>query len=113
MLVDENRNGPAGLAEDIDRCIEEPLPRVEVLQLLVLRVIPMFPDDQNAVDGELAGPQGQRVLDGWGQPERVPLGESLADVVLGELVDVHAYELKVRVAALKVEVLPLDQPAQD
>ena len=113
MLVDEDGHDPVRAPQHRDRFVEEPLARVEVLPLLVLRIDPMLADDQHAVYRQLAGPQRQRLFDGSAEPEAVPFREIAAHVGLRELIDVETDKLKVRLAAVRVQVLALEQAAQD
>ena len=63
MLVVEDRNGPAVGLENIDHLPEELVTRVERLSFLVARIVAVFTDDQDPVDGELRAPATQGLGD--------------------------------------------------
>ena len=83
MLVVEDGDAAAARLEDLDDLLEELIPRIERLPLVVLRIVPMLADDDDAIDGELRGPQGQRLGDGRHDRHAMPLGPARARSSLG------------------------------
>ncbi len=57
VLVVEDGNAVAALLEDVDDLGEELVPRIERLPLFIARIIAVFADQQDAVDGEFSGSQ--------------------------------------------------------
>ena len=90
VLVAKHRHRPAGLAEDLHDLLEHFVPRVELLAALVVRVVPVFSDQQHAIDGQLVAAERQRLGDGLVQVKLELLGQFLTEVVLADLGDVHA-----------------------
>ena len=86
MLVDEDGARFAALFEDLDDLFEELVARVELLVLFVVRIVAVFADEDDAVDGEFARAERQRVGDGFRDREVVGGGEALADVAGVDLI---------------------------
>ena len=82
MFVDEDGAGAAGAAEDVDHLFKELEAGVEVLLLFVVGVIAVLADEDDAIDGELAGAEGEGAGDVGGEGDVVGGGEALADVAL-------------------------------
>ena len=64
VLIDEDRHGRAGGADDVEHLAKEFAARVELLQFFVEGVFTVLGDQENAVDGELAGAACERIGDG-------------------------------------------------
>ena len=86
MLVDEDRNGSPGCAEDVENLAKISTAGVKLLQSVVERIIAVFRDEQNGVDGELARTQGQGIGNGRAKANAVPRSLGPAQVLQGAAV---------------------------
>ena len=80
MLVDEDRHRAARGPEDVEHLAEVPAPRVELLELLVVGILAVLGDQQDGVDGQLAGAERQGVGDRRAEADPMPLGLGTAQV---------------------------------
>jgi hypothetical protein len=51
--------------EDVHALLEEFVPGIENLPLLVARIRPVLTDQQDGIDGEFIAPASQRFCNGW------------------------------------------------
>ena len=85
MLVIEHGHGPAGLTEGIGNFQEKLKARVELLPFFVEGIIAMLADQEHAIHGQLAGTQGEGVVNFGEDRDAVFFGALPAEVVRGNL----------------------------
>jgi hypothetical protein len=94
MFVVEHRHGAPAVFVDLDNLLEELVARIQRLALFVARVLAVFADQDDAVDGELAAAERQRFGNGWIQLHRRIFGEPrLADIVAADLIDEDRHQI--------------------
>src|SRR5262245_35978369 len=90
MLVNEDGDALARVAEALEDLAEELGPRIELLELLVERIVPVLGDQEGAVHSELPGAKRQGIGDRRTQADAVLLRLGQAEVVGRSLGEVHA-----------------------
>ena len=66
--------------EDVEHFAEVLAPRVELLELLVVGILAVLGDQQDGVDGQLAGAEGQGIGDRRAEADPMPLALAPAQV---------------------------------
>ncbi len=95
VLIVEEGHGFLAPREDIGDGLEETAARIELLALVVVGVIAVLADAQDAVDGQLLAAERQGIGDIVVDFEIVLLGEIAAHVLIGELIDEHRHDAQV------------------
>ena len=92
MLIVEHWDASAALFENVDNLLEELVPRIQRLALLVFRILPVFGDEQHAVYSKVAASQGERFRDRRIDLHRGKLAcPRTTQIVLWLLVDVQRH----------------------
>jgi len=93
MFVEEGGEGAAVLLVGVEDLGEEFVAGVEFLADVVGGEVAVFADEDDAVDGEFVGVEGEGLFDGGEDLEAVAGGEVGAHVAFVDLVDVEGDEL--------------------
>jgi len=76
-------------------------------------IFAVFADDDDAIDGEFAGAEGEGVGDGFCDGEVVGGGETLADIAGVELVHPEGGDLEGRVVVLFVDPIAFEEAGDE
>ena len=96
MFVNKDRHSMSGGLEDLVNLSEILAAGVELLEFVVVGVVAMLADQEDGVDGELAGAESQGVGDIRAQADVVPFGLVAAEVGgVADLFDVDARDVEV------------------
>jgi hypothetical protein len=114
MFVVEDRHRAPAVLEDLDDLLEELVPRVKGLTLLVARITSMLADEQHAIDRKRAPSQGKRLRYG-GKPFHGGkfLQPRPAHVIVTNLVDVDRDQIHLRVMVSAVPAIALEETIDD
>ncbi len=96
MFVIEHRHGLFALGEGSSDSFKKTSAGIENLPFGVGRILAVFANGEDPVDGKLRSAQGKSSLDRRINLEAMFPGQVPAHVSLGKLVDVHRHELHVR-----------------
>src|SRR5260221_8715486 len=96
MLVAKDRHYLLGAGESPRHFLEEPAAWVEDLALLVLRVLAVLADAQDALDRQLVAAERQGFVDGRTESKAVFLRQIAAQIAGRELIHVERNELEVK-----------------
>jgi len=113
VLIEEGGDDAAGLLVDVEDFVEEFEAGVEMLAEVVEGVVAVFADEDDAVDGELGGAEGEGFADGGVDLEAVAGGEVAGHVVGGDLGGVERYEVCARRGPEVVGGVAAEEPAAD
>jgi hypothetical protein len=88
VFIAENRNRARGTGDDTADLLKEVAPRVQLLTPLIIRVLALLSDRQDAIHGQRVTAEGQRFGNAAAQPDPVCFSQFPAHVVVMDLVDV-------------------------
>ena len=113
VLVIEHRHAPAGSFEHPHHFLEELVPGISGLTLLVLRVLTMLTNDHDAIHRQPTGPERQRLSDarinGDAMTGRRPTGQ----VLFRKLIDVQRNQIHLRLPPTALPGIAQEKPINE